>query len=71
MAFNLFKKPLPDENSKKNPKFKDKKKELENNDELSLDELEHVGGNYNEVEFSKLRQVGREIKEEQANMLKK
>ena len=66
MAFNLFKKNLPSYDDKKNLKFKDIKKEPEM--ELTEEELEHVGGNYDPEAFKKMMETGRELREEEINM---
>ena len=63
MAFNLFKKNLPSYEDNKNSKFKNIKKEPEM--ELTEEELEHVGGNYNPEAFNKMMEIGRELKEEE------
>lgn len=68
MAFKLFKKPLPEEQDKKNPKFKDVPKVK---DELTEEELEHIVGNYNELEFDEIKRAGRKLKEEEAEIFKK
>ena len=67
MAFNLFKKSLPNTDNK-NPKFKDVEQK---DDELTEEELEHVGGNYNELEFEEAQRVGRKLKEEEIEMFKR
>lgn len=62
--FGLFKKD-------KSSKFKDiQDKKEEKNDELTEEELEHVGGNYNHLEFEEMKRIKEEV-EEDSNPLRR